>query len=67
MKLSRLFLACAAAGLALTAQAVTVKWDGVSLGANAEFTTVLKITASGNKTLNQLLNASSANGRSSRS
>ena len=62
MKLPRLFLACAAAGLALTAQAVTVNWDGVTLGANAEFTTVLKITASGNKTLDQLLNASSANG-----
>lgn len=60
MKLSRLFLACAAAGLALTAQAVTVDWDGVTLGADAEFTTVLKITASGNKTLDQLLNASSA-------
>ena len=62
MKLPRLFLACAAAGLALTAQAVTLNWDGVTLGANAEFTTVLKITASGNKTLDQLLNASSANG-----
>ena len=62
MKLPRLFLACAAAGLTLAAQAVTVTWDGVTLGANAEFTTVLKITASGSKSLDQLLNASSANG-----
>ena len=59
MKCARLFLACAAAGLALSAQAVTVNWDGVTLGANAEFTTVLKITASG-KSLNDLLGASTA-------
>ena len=60
MKCARLFLACAAAGLALSAQAVTVDWDGVTLGANAEFTTVLKITASGTKSLNDLLGASTA-------
>ena len=59
MKCARLFLACAAAGLALSAQAVTVKWDGVTLGANAEFTTVLKITSTG-KSLNDLLGASTA-------
>ena len=58
MKCARLFLACAAAGLALSAQAVTVQWDGVTLGANAEFTTVLKITASGTKSLNDLLGVS---------
>ena len=60
MKQSRFLLACAAVGLALSAQAVTVDWDGVTLGANAEFTTVLKITASGPKSLNDLLGASTA-------
>lgn len=59
MKCARLFLACAAAGLALSAQAVTVQWDGVTLGAGSEFTTVLKITSTG-KSLNDLLGASTA-------
>lgn len=59
MKCARLFLACAAAGLALSAQAVTVQWDGVTLGAGSEFTTVLKITSTG-KSLNDLLDASTA-------
>ena len=60
MKQSRFLLACAAVGLALSAQAVTATWNGVTLGANAEFTTVLQITASGDKSLNDLLDASTA-------
>ena len=60
MKQSRFLLACAAVGLALSAQAVTATWNGVTLGANAEFTTVLQITATGDKSLNDLLGASTA-------
>ena len=60
MKQSRFLLACAAVGLALSAQAVTVDWDGVTLGAGKAFTTVLQITASGDKSLNDLLDASTA-------